>query len=184
MSKANPLIVGIDPGNTDSAIVLWDPIAKFIMGKEYARNADVFKTLSAFIDNSNVAPRLVAIEQIRSYGMAVGATVFDTVHWSGRFHQYILDHYTDDKATVILVPRRDVKMHICHSNKAKDTNINTAIADMFGGIKVAKGTKKEPGPLYGVSGDIWAALALAITVGANLRDGVYVPGMAGTLPLD
>jgi len=38
------------------------------------------------------------------------------------------------------------------SARAKDGNIRVALLDRFGGEKVAKGTKAEPRPLYGVSG--------------------------------
>ena len=65
------------------------------------------------------------------------------------------------------VYRKDVKMHLCGSMRAKDTNIRQAIIDRYpasGGGKCPQiGTKKEPGPLYGVSKDIWSALAVAIT---------------------
>ena len=54
-------------------------------------------------------------------------------------------------------------MYLCHSMKAKDGNIRQAILDLYGGKDVALGNKKRPGPLYGVSKDIWAALAVAIT---------------------
>ena len=180
------VVVAIDPGNTHSAVVFWVPEAKRIAAKAYLPNDEMFGTLRAYMGQDTVLldpithPRLVAIEQVRSYGMAVGAEVFDTVHWSGRFHQFIVDHW--HKADqVILVPRRDVKMYLCHSNKAKDANIRTAIVDRFGGEKAAKGCKKEPGPLYGVSGDLWAALALAITVGNNMWQGKYEPDSEGRM---
>lgn len=176
--KDSCIVVSIDPGNTESALVVWCPKSRRILAKHYAPNAEILGHIRAAMSTDGVPldpvkyPRLVAIEQVRSYGMAVGAEVFDTVHWSGRFHQFILDHWHQEDI-VILVPRRDVKMTLCHTNKAKDANIRTAIVDMFGGEKQAKGCKKEPGPLYGISGDLWAALALAITVGNNLWQGKY-----------
>ncbi len=60
---------------------------------------------------------------------------------------------------VRLVPRRDVKLHICRSAKAKDGNIRQALIDRFGPV----GTKKAPGPLFGISNHRWAALAVAVT---------------------
>jgi hypothetical protein len=59
--------------------------------------------------------------------------------------------------------RRDVKLSLCGSARAKDGNIRTALIDLHGGKEAAIGRKKTPGPLWGVHADVWAALALAIT---------------------
>jgi hypothetical protein len=50
-----------------------------------------------------------------------------------------------------LVYRRDVKLHHCHSAKAKDANITQALIDRFapGVPNRGKGTKAEPGWFYG-----------------------------------
>jgi hypothetical protein len=64
---------------------------------------------------------------------------------------------------VTLMVRRDVKMHICGQMKAKDSNIRAALIDRFGGKERAIGRKASPGPLFGITADRWAALALAIT---------------------
>jgi hypothetical protein len=82
--------------------------------------------------------------------MAVGREVFETVFSIGRMAML-----TD----VRLVPRRDVKLHICGSPRAKDGNIRQALIDRFGPV----GTKKAPGPLWGISKHRWAALAVAVT---------------------
>ncbi|MBV8782506.1 MAG: hypothetical protein JO353_14005, partial [Phycisphaerae bacterium] len=48
--------------------------------------------------------------------------------------------------------------------RAKDGNIRQALIDRFGPTKErAIGKKKSPGPLYGMSGDCWSALAVAVT---------------------
>ena len=60
-----------------------------------------------------------------------------------------------------------VCMHLCKNNRAKDGNVRQAILDRYpatgGGKNPQVGTKKAPGPLYGVSGHAWQALAVAIT---------------------
>lgn len=99
-------------------------------------------------------PHSVAIEMIASYGMAVGAETFDTVRWIGRFQQA----YCDPDA-VRFIYRKDVKIHLCGSMKAKDQNIRQALIDKLG----KPGTKKNPGPTYGVTSHAWAALAVAVT---------------------
>lgn len=58
-----------------------------------------------------------------------------------------------------MMPRIEVKKHLCHNGAAKDSNIRQALIDRFG----PPGVKKEPGILYGVKKDIWAAMAIAVT---------------------
>ena len=101
-------------------------------------------------------PDVVAIEKVESYGMAVGAEVFDTVFWSGRFAE------AASSATVVMLPRRVVKLTLCGDSRAKDANIRQALIDRFGG-SAAIGRKAAPGPLYGISRDVWSALAIAVT---------------------
>lgn len=97
----------------------------------------------------------VAIEMIASYGMAVGREVFETCVWIGRFQQA-----WGNPDAVRLIYRRDVKLHLCGNTKAKDANIRQALLDLLG----PQGTKKAPGPTYGVKSHAWAALGVAVTV--------------------
>jgi hypothetical protein len=97
---------------------------------------------------------IFAIEMVASYGMPVGREVFETVRWIGRFQQA-----WRDPETVRFVYRKDVKLHLCGSARAKDANIRQALIDKLGPV----GTKAVPGPLYGVKSHIWSALAVAVT---------------------
>jgi len=54
--------------------------------------------------------------------------------------------------------RKDIKLHLCGTNKAKDANVRQALIDCLG----PPGTKKSPGPTYGIKSHLWAALALAV----------------------
>jgi hypothetical protein len=97
---------------------------------------------------------LCACEMIASYGMAVGKEVFETCVWIGRFVEIAYE-------PVQLVYRRDVKLHLCHSPRAKDANVRQALIDRLG----PQGTKKNPGPTYGMKSHLWAALAVAVYAG-------------------
>lgn len=79
---------------------------------------------------------LLVIEMVASYGMAVGETVFETCVWIGKFMQIAENR----KMPVKKIYRKDEKMNICHSMKAKDSNIRQALIDRFGVV----GTKKNP----------------------------------------
>lgn len=180
-----PLAIGIDPGNVMSALATYDPNDKTVHELIKVDNDKLIRYIATMVNMYIIEdiPHVLAIEQIRAYGMAVGATVFDTVHWSGRFQQRMLDVYNEHGRhnIITLIPRKDVKMHLCHTNRAKDTNVNQSVADRFGGMKACKGTKKKPGPLYGIAGDMWAALAVALTLSDNLVDGRYVENSSGQL---
>ena len=154
-------ILAIDPGSEKSAHVIWD--GEKILRKGILNNESFLRYLRDRVLLLNLLPvENLVIEQVRSYGMAVGATVFDTVHWSGRFHEAWYP------MPVILMPRMDVKMHLCHSARAKDSNVSRAIKDRYG----EPGTVTDPNLVYGeekgkkeskIRKDMWQALALAIT---------------------
>lgn len=142
-------VLGIDPGTTESAYCLWDG-ERVIEGAIFP-NGDLLKLLRDCFWECDV----IAVEKIASYGMAVGAEVFETCVWTGRFVQAC-----PRPEDVIRIPRLDVKVHLCKSARAKDANISQALKDRFGDV----GTKKNPGRLFGVKSHIWAALAVAVTV--------------------
>jgi len=150
------VLLAIDPGPIESGWVhlgwSYDADLMKILGAGVAKNEDL---LGAVREQD----AYLAIEKVVSYGMSVGAEVFETVYWSGRFAQAF---HSPDK--VIRVPRLDVKLHLCKVSQAKDMHIRQALIDMYGGKDMAIGKKANPGPLYAVKSHAWAALALGITV--------------------
>jgi hypothetical protein len=156
-------ILAIDPGNTLSAWTEYDTETKTIGNFAKDGNDDVLDEIKASDADA------ISIEMIASYGMAVGASVFETCLWIGRFLQHWKEHHPDN-AHVRLVFRKEVKMHLCGTTKAKDSNIRQAIMDRYGSTREkAIGKKASPGPMYGVSKDVWAAIGVAITA-AETKD--------------
>lgn len=158
------MILAIDPGTTESGWVLYDSALCAVVEHATHPNENVRTMLHLLRRDVGlmVRPDVLAIERIASYGMAVGEETFETVWWSGRFAEAW-------GARLERVYRREVKLHLCGSVAAKDANVNQALRDLFGGSK-AKGTKKAPGPLYGIKGDAWAALGVAVTVAGKLAE--------------
>lgn len=143
------MILAIDPGTTESGWVTFcDGV---IADSGVMPNHDLLRRIPLLGNWSDT----LAIEMVASYGMAVGREVFETCVWIGRFQQAW--HIPDGAK---LVYRRDVKLHLCGNAKAKDPNIRQALLDLIG----PAGTKKQPGPTYGVKSHAWAALAVAVTV--------------------
>lgn len=148
-------LLAIDPGCTDSAYVKLDLSNRkpFDFGK--IPNADVLPMMG--VSEAVHGPGHLAIEMVASYGMPVGAEVFDTCVWVGRFIQKWGDHHTR-------VYRKAVKLHLCGKLTANDSNIRQALIDLYGPTKAkAVGFKRAAGPLYGFAKDVWAAMAVAVT---------------------
>lgn len=150
------IVLAIDPGNEESAWVLYDGEKPIAFEKE--SNVELLNKLQLW--NEGYGPfkgaERLAIEMIASYGMPVGREVFETCVWIGRFVEAWSGNYS-------LVYRKDVKLHLCGQPRAKDGNIRQALIDRWGGKDKAIGKKKTPGPLYGISADVWSALAIAVT---------------------
>lgn len=146
----------MDPGTTRTAWLVWDVEEARIVEFAHEVNEIVLKRLRCdeFVDVERMA-----IECVQSYGMAVGQEVFDTCIWTGRMIEAWQSVKADDPPSWAAVFRKDVKLGLCGSYRAKDGNIRQALIDRVGPV----GKKASPGPCFGVSGDVWSALAVALT---------------------
>lgn len=152
-------ILAIDPGNEYSGYVLVEAdeadITKVLdVGK--IRNEEIYNVLGKDYDH-------LAIEMIAGMGMTVGAEVFETCVWIGKFLEYA--RFTDRKFQTQRIYRREEKICLCGAPTAKDANIRQALCDRYaaGQPNYGKGTKKNKGFFYGFSADMWAAMAVAVT---------------------
>lgn len=166
-------ILAIDPGATQSGWCVYD--GESVLHSGVMPNAEML----AYVERPHfrVNGCRLAIEMIASYGMAVGREVFETCVWIGRFQQA-----WHKPEAVELVYRKDVKLHLCGTTKAKDPNVRQALLDMFprtgGGATPQVGTKKQPGPLFGVSSHAWPALGVAVTAVAARPLAQHLEGVA------
>ena len=165
------VICGIDPGPDESAYVLWDTESQRILGKENVPNTQMLQMLSSTVPLSfanlwpdGVQPQYLAIERVRGFGIMASDALFDTCENVGRF-----EHAFGAKRTS-LIPRKGIATHICQNSGAThDKFIREALITRFGGEARAIGSKKTGyGPLHGITGHLWAALATALTC-ADLR---------------
>lgn len=165
MINGKATLIAIDPGNTQSGVV--------IMGAQYPKPYSAAK-----VDNSRLLEKIpdlimrniinkndsvAVIEMVAHYGsgMAAGAEVFDTCVWIGRFIQAL----KAEGIPVYTIKRMQVKLNLCGQAKARDANVTQALVDRFakGEPNYGKGTKKNKGWFYGFKKDIWAAYAVGIT---------------------
>ena len=145
-------LLSIDPGSTESAycIINTDTYTPEIFGK--VKNEELLEILhNSKLHEYNKFDEIV-IEMIACYGMAVGEEVFQTWLWIGKFAEAsgLKENY---------IYRKVEKMYLCHTMRAKDSNIRQALIDRFGEV----GTKKNQGWFYGFKSDIWASYAVGIT---------------------
>ena len=153
-------VLAIDPGPTHSAFVVYDGDSMLPVDFGKLPNAE----LRSYVGRGGYD--VCAIEMIASYGMPVGAEVFQTCVEIGRFVEIVessgLPH--------VLVYRKDVKLALCNSPRANDASIRQALIDRYGGKDKAIGRKANQGPLYGVTADVWSALAIAVTVTEQTKE--------------
>lgn len=145
-------ILGLDPGPTATGFAFVDASAgqiERVLASGHSANSQIRAMLQ------QTPADVVALEMIASYGMPVGKDTFETCVWIGRFEETM-----DRRNTVFQLrfTRPEVMQALCHSSRAKASNVRQALIDLIGPV----GTKKAPGPLYGVTGHAWAALGIAV----------------------
>ena len=163
-------ILAIDPGSEKSGFVLLRPGPRLIT--DHGEVID-----SGKLPNEELRQRIRehgfgrvdvgVIEFTKPRGERAYAQLFEALFWAGRLAECL------ERCSVVesweRLDRIEVKKHLTGKTGGKDANDSAIIAvlvDRFGGIggrAAAVGTKANPGPLYGVTGDAWQALALAVT---------------------
>jgi len=152
-------VLAIDPGTYQSA---WTVVGGGNTVTQFGKrtNEEVLDGLRMSLYGWHTVD-IVVVEMMTSYGKPVGNEVFETIVWIGKFLEAAC--HTFDK--VDRLTRREVKNYICRGHRKKnDSRVRSCLIERYGeGGMDAIGTKRNPGPLYGVVGDMWAALAVGIT---------------------
>ncbi len=153
-------------------------------------------------DNINLLARLrdddsfdvAVIEDIQFRGQLVGRDTFETLKWIGKFAEAL------NPTPVVYLFRKTIVTELTGDPRAKDKNVRQAVIDHYGGILKAIGGKKcphckgkgwrgagrptciecngtgweyPPGPLHGVAGDVWSAIAVALCYQTKRKRGDY-----------
>ncbi|HEY4530930.1 MAG TPA: hypothetical protein VIG97_11515 [Luteimonas sp.] len=155
----SPCIFAIDPGTVQSGWAVYEDGR--VLRSGVSANTDVMEMIEDAAREADID--VLAIEMVASYGMGVGAEVFRTVWWTGRFAEAWLRGRGQLPMEVF---RKEVCLHLCHSARAKDGNVRLALIDLLG----APGRKAEPGPTYGVASHAWQALGVAVTAANKLQN--------------
>ena len=156
-------LLAIDPGNKDTAFCLMDEQYK-ILDKGKVSNDQMIAYIWTNAHNIDH----IVVEMIASYGMAVGAEVFETCVMIGKIERTAEQKEIEHSR----VFRSEEKLCICKNSRAKDSNIRAGLIERFAKFdkKRGTGTKKAQDHFYGVSKDMWAAYAVGV---------VYLDGLNG-----
>ena len=149
------LVYAIDPGLQQSALIVLE-----------ASDGDVSVREGCTVLNAALLPRLemapagavLVCEQISAMGLPVGNETMLTCWWSGRFYEAWPN---PDRH---MLTRQAIKLHLTGVSRSTDANVRMALLDRFGpGRELAIGTVKAKGPLYGLKGHEFSALAVGVT---------------------
>lgn len=158
-------ILAIDPGLKRCGVVVYDGTTHDVHVSSILHPEVCLEQVREFQSS-----RRLVIEHIGHYGTGqpAGRDTFDTCRLIGKLEEaWNAKRYVLPRHHAALLLRADVKVHLCHKRNATDAMVSQAVRDRFpktgGGARPEVGTKQAPGPLYGVKGDAWQALALAIT---------------------
>jgi hypothetical protein len=169
-------ILGIDPGTDRSGVVMLDTDSMRVLDAKEVSNEALLGILRVGFRRSDMVPDVVAIEDYVHMGQMVGKEVFETCKWIGRFREAW--ESVETNRTVRLIKRTDEKTVLCGGQTYMDpetkcrkgfldSHIRRALIERFpatgGGKTPQVGLVKNPGPLFGISGHLWSALAVAMT---------------------
>ena len=150
-------ILAIDVGTTESGYAIMRFDKDDIELLSFGRIAN--KVLMQIIKNDDYDQ--LVYEQFQSFGMAIGESTIESILWNGRLNQAAIDR----SIPVDRIYRKEEKLCLCNTLRAKDANIRQALIDRYAKTdkKNGKGTKKEPDVFFGVKKDVWSAIAVGVT---------------------
>lgn len=162
-------IIAIDPGTTHSGYVVFN-------------TGDLTFTEHGKIKNEDLAERMAVLLQARmTYGQPIekvvienitpqgvfGKTTIETCKWLGRFDFIASLFLRRGDKSYVYINRSTVKKHLLGKvNGMRDTHVRKAVIDRIH----PNFTRKNPGPLAGVTKDTWSALALALVYSDQLAE--------------
>jgi hypothetical protein len=157
------MVLGVDPGEKNSAYVLWRYDIGQVIGFGELPNTELIARLR---EPFRLWCDKIAVEVIRGYGLRTGNETYLSCQWAGRF----LEAYESRGAQGFEVQRKTKQgyvHHFCGHDGAGDTGLYAALKDRFGD----PGTKKAPGIMYGLkSTHLRAAFAVAVFIADQVKE--------------
>jgi hypothetical protein len=149
-------IIGIDPGSDKSAMVIWDTRGQKIISHIWDTNSKIERRLSV----ERHVCTVLAVEYPYLFGKKVWQQVIDTAFVIGRFVKTFEPTYGEEVSNrmIYYINSNAWRIFISGQRGAKDSAVKQAIMSKYGG----KGTKDNPGILYGIADHEWDALSVCL----------------------
>lgn len=181
-------VLALDTGSTRTGWVLFDEEADRrgldpIMAHGITENEElfavVFGTAQLLIGLDGYRHMRVAAEWFELHGMRTPPSLLESVFWLGRFTEALggsVDRITRREVTTHLLGkgwRKQAASGQYEKRPTTDSLVRAALIARYGPLEAdAIGTASAPGPLYGIAGDRWAALGVAVTWADRQREAV------------
>ncbi len=151
------LILGIDPGSTKSGWALWQPGRKVHASGNEPGGA---WENERFINACRTAPSLDNIDLVVIERIVIYQASTDDIHNTIVYYGRLIEVLNQRGANVMLLKRSEICkiLGISGGKGSRDAKVTARMKEIVGD----PGTKKEPGPAYGVSGHSWQALSAAV----------------------
>jgi RNase H-fold protein (predicted Holliday junction resolvase) len=148
------MILAIDPGNERSGFLFMRADGLIATPGEVAQPFGKIENtaLLTLVEEEAREGVRVAVEFPFPRGQTASWELFKTVEFVGQIKEIL-------RGNIDYVDRARVKMVVCGSASAKDANIRAALIAIYG----EPGKKAAPGPTFGITADVWAALGIAHT---------------------
>ena len=154
MTGCKPVVVGVDPGPERAAVVVLkrgQVPGAFIENQAATDGGELERFLSRFVGVGT--PVVVAMEMIAGQGMKASDSTMQTAFAAGRIVQAVPRPWCP-------VRRVEVKQHLLGNVSGNDAQVRAALVKHWGG----KAATRKGGDLALMRYDLWAALAVAVTV--------------------
>lgn len=175
-------ILGIDPGTTESGVVVYATgLQRVLMAGNYS-NHELRNAIHGVESRAGMVAGFMGaftisecvIEIIAGRNQRAGQETFNTAHWSGVFGEaWRIAACANPPRPPRFLYRHEVGRWLGLPGRSrKDADIRGELIFRFGPTRQqAVGTKRNPGPLYGVKKDAWQALGVVIAWLEKLQDG-------------
>lgn len=150
-------IFAIDPGSTHSGWVIFNTDTKSVEHAGNDENQKIETLLESVARNKSVDALLVEKPQL--IGQQIWEQILDTCIWVGRYWKTWI--FTVGFVGIYFYSSQEVKRTLLGRMNVPnaDSELRQFLLSYYG----ETGTKKAPGPTYGVSKHAWRALALVAT---------------------
>ena len=152
-----PMVWGVDPGEKNSGVVMYDPGRQEIKKYGIVNNE---KLLAEFHGAAgwahDMGMHVLAIEGFQHYGQRIGGSVLRSCWWGGR----LVQAWADAGGKWHQIGRPAIKGHLLHIGSGTDADVRRALIAKFEPDLPPR--KKPRGKLKGITSHMWAALAVAV----------------------